>query len=403
MQVNSNAHLTYCSNIHPGESWDATFQNLKKYTTKVKEKLSADRPFGIGLRLSAQAAQTLLEGENLINFRDWLGDHHMYVFTMNAFPYGGFHQQVVKDKVHAPDWTTTDRLKYTLNTFDILSDLIPVGLEGGISTSPLSYRHWHDTPEKLEAAKQTALDHLMTVVMHLQQIKENRGKHLHLDIEPEPDGIIENCDEFIAYFQDYLLRQGAKKLAARTGQSIDEAEESIREHVQLCHDVCHFAVGFEDAGEVITKVRSAGIKTGKIQISAALKGSWNSAESRDQICNNLQSFDEPVYLHQAMVKPTGEEMERYRDLAPALKRMEGVAEGEVRTHYHVPLFTEQYDQLQSTQSDIVDTLIHWLQSPFTQHLEVETYTWDVLPDALKVDIVDSISREMEWVLKKISR
>ena len=402
MQVSSNAHLTYCSNIHPGETWEATFQNLKRYTTKVKEKLSADSPFGIGLRLSAQAAQTLLEGDNLIDFRDWLDDNDMYVFTMNAFPYGGFHQQVVKDKVHAPDWTTSDRLRYTINTFDLLKDLIPLGLEGSISTSPLSYRHWHDSPEKLESVKHTALENLLKVVSHLQHIKETTGKHLHLDIEPEPDGVIESADEFIAYFKDYLLRQGGTKLASRTGQSLAKAEESIRDHVQLCHDVCHFAVGFEDAGEVISKVQSAGIRTGKIQISAALKGSWQSAESRDQISKNLRSFDEPVYLHQAMIRPTDEEMERYCDLAPALERMESVSEGEVRTHYHVPLFTETYDHLQSTQSDIVDTLDQWLQLPFTQHLEVETYTWDVLPDALKVDIVDSISREMDWVLKKIS-
>ena len=402
MQVSTNAHLTYCSNIHPGETWESTLQNLKSYTTKVKEKISIDRPFGIGLRLSAQAAHTLLEGDNLVNFRDWLDNHDMYVFTMNAFPYGGFHQQVVKDKVHAPDWTTADRLKYTINTFDILRELLPPGLEGSISTSPISYRHWHDTPQKLEAAKQTALEHLLTVVMHLEQIKETTGKHLHLDIEPEPDGIIENCDEFIAYFKDYLLHQGATKLASRTGQSLAKAEESIREHVQLCHDVCHFAVGFEDAGEVISKVQSAGIRTGKIQISAALKGSWKSPESRDQVCRNLRSFDEPVYLHQAMIRPTDEPMERYRDLAPALERMGSVNEGEVRTHYHVPLFTETYDKLQSTQSDIVDTLDQWLQSPFTKHLEVETYTWDVLPDALKVNIVDSISREMDWVLKKLS-
>lgn len=402
MQVSSNAHLTYCSNIHPGETWEATFQNLKRYTTRVKEKISADRSFGIGLRLSAQAAQTLLEGENLVDFKDWLSDHDLYVFTMNAFPYGGFHHQVVKDKVHAPDWTTTHRLTYTINMFDLLRDLLPFELEGSISTSPLSYRHWHDTPEKLEVTKQTSLEHLLTVVMHLLEIKETTGKHLHLDIEPEPDGVIENCDEFIAYFNDYLLGQGAKKLAARTGLSFSNAEESIREHVQLCHDVCHFAVGFEDAGEVISKVQAAGIKTGKIQISAALRGSWHSPESRDQISKNLQSFDEPVYLHQAMIKPTGENMERYRDLAPALERMRRVADGEVRTHYHVPLFTEKYDQLKSTQSDIVDTLNQWLQSPFTHHLEVETYTWDVLPDTLKVDIVDSISREMDWVLKRIS-
>jgi hypothetical protein len=58
---------------------------------------------------------------------------------------------------------------------------------------------------------------------------------------------------------------------------------------------------------------------------------------------------------------------------------------------------EGYGVLQSTQDDIRDVLNLQTGRQFTNQLEVETYTWDVLPAELKADIVDSIEREMKWV------
>ena len=136
----ANSHLSYCSNIHPGEAWKDHFQELKTNLPKIKAAVSADQDFGLGLRLSAQAAKELSEPEALKEFQDWLKQNHIYVFTMNGFPYGDFHIKEVKDKVHAPDWTSKERFEYTKNLFDILAHLLPEGQEGGISTSPLSYR-----------------------------------------------------------------------------------------------------------------------------------------------------------------------------------------------------------------------------------------------------------------------
>ena len=34
----------------------------------------------------------------------------------------------------------------------------------------------------------------------------------------------------------------------------------------------------------------------------------------------------------------------------------------------------------------------------TPHLEIETYTWDVLPPSTKPDLTESIVREYEWAL-----
>src|ERR1700712_4024696 len=155
MKTNSG-HLTYCTNIHSGETWADHFQALQLNFPGIKAKLSPDKPMGLGLRLSNVASLDLIKKENLIIFKQWLAENDTYVFTMNGFPYGNFHQTRVKDQVHAPDWTTTDRLNYTLRLFEILIQLLPEGMDGGISTSPLSYRYWFGTPDDLASAKKTA-------------------------------------------------------------------------------------------------------------------------------------------------------------------------------------------------------------------------------------------------------
>ena len=96
MQIEHHqAHLTYCSNIHPGESWDETFHNLKTHTTQVRKGLT-EAPFGLGLRLSHLASLELIKETKLNAFQSWLRKENMYVFTMNGFPYGDFHNQKVK-------------------------------------------------------------------------------------------------------------------------------------------------------------------------------------------------------------------------------------------------------------------------------------------------------------------
>lgn len=402
MQINKHqAHLTYCSNIHAGESWTATFSNLKEYVTKVRDGLT-NESFGIGLRLSNEASLEILEQNNLEVFKEWLEKENMYVFTINGFPYGGFHNQVVKDDVHTPDWTTLDRLNYTKRLFDILAVLLPEGLDGGVSTSPLSYRFWHKDEEALELAKNTSCDHLSELVIHLSEIKNRTGKSLHLDLEPEPDGMLETTTEFVDYFNNYMLDRGAKSIAQSLNINLDDANEMIREHFQLCYDVCHFAVGFEKPKEAINRILNAHINIGRIQISAALgSGTITSSDDRAMVKDQLQRFDEPTYLHQAVIKKEDNKLDRFPDLGVALDALDNADYKEIRTHYHVPVFTETYGRLLSTQQDIVDTLAVWSEKNFTNHLEVETYTWDVLPKPMQTDIVSCVVRELDWVRKTI--
>ncbi|RYD76490.1 MAG: xylose isomerase [Sphingobacteriales bacterium] len=385
MEINS-AHLTFCTNIYAGESWAAHFSVLTDSFPVLKAALSPEQPMGIGLRLSNLASIEILEANHLHEFKKWLNDNGGYVFTMNGFPYGGFHHTRVKDQVHAPDWTTTERLEYTIRLFHILAELIPEGIDGGISTSPLSYKPWFSDLQERKVATIAATNHILKVAEELSTIKAKSGKTLHLDIEPEPDGFLESGPEFIDWYENVLLQSG--KL---TG-------DVIRKHICLCYDVCHFAIGYEPHAEIIDELKAKGISVGKIQISAALKAKLPEvAEERNLVINALGRFDEPTYLHQVIAQQHDGRLIRYPDLSNALADKENTNAREWRAHFHVPIFVEDMGLVQSTQADIKSVLDYHKKNPFTNHLEVETYTWEVLPAALKAPLNDSIIRELRWV------
>jgi hypothetical protein len=391
-------HLTYCTNIHAGESWKDHFAALKNNFPAIKEKLSPGKPIGIGLRLSNEASIELIKKENLSVFKKWLKDQNAYVFTMNGFPYGGFHRTIVKDQVHTPDWVTDKRVEYTLRLFHILTALIPEGMDGGVSTSPLSYRLWFTTQEQTSKARDIATKNIIRIIESLIQIHQSTGKLLHLDIEPEPDGLLETGNEFIEWFENDLLPIGIPVIKAKLNVSSQKAEDLIKEHLCLCYDICHFAIGYEPHQSIIDDIKRRGIKIGKIQISAALKAEMNLSENeRKSIKQNFEKFNEPVYLHQVVARTRDGRLLRYPDLPEALKEKDNSSVNEWRAHFHVPVFAEKFDLLSSTQDEIAEVLSLQKKEPFTNHLEVETYTWEVLPQDLRLPLQDSIIRELEWV------
>lgn len=393
-----HGYLTYCTNIHAGESWNDHFAALQQNIPGIKKRISHNQPFGIGLRVSHQASLQLQEKEALNIFKDWLKKEDCYVFTMNGFPYGGFHRTKVKDDVHAPDWTTTERVSYTIRLFNILSALLPEGMEGGISTSPLSYKYWHAAGQQ-QAVFDKTTKNILQVVEHLIQIKKKTGKLLHLDIEPEPDGLLGDGPEFFDWYDRYLLSMGKESLQQSFGYTIAQSEEAIKEHLQLCYDVCHFAVGYEDHHAVVSQLQEKKIKVGKIQISAALKAIMpDSLIEREEVVKSFRHFNESTYLHQVVARMADGSFNHYPDLPEALNDAANPSTKEWRSHFHVPLFVQDYGLLKSTQDDIRTVLSIQAKQPFTKQLEVETYTWEVLPDALKVPLSESIIREMEWVI-----
>jgi len=402
MNVKDNVHLTYCTNIHPGETWEETFDNIKRFTIQVKNRLAPKKPFGIGLRLSQKSASVLLHGNNLSNFKSWLNANGLYVFTMNGFPYGEFHNTVIKDQVHYPDWTSQDRVNYTKDLMTILAYLLPDNVDGGVSTSPLSYKYWFDNEEDLDTAKKKACQSLIEIVLLLANIKKTTGKILHLDIEPEPDGLLENTKEVVDFYQDYLFIDGLLAIQKKLNCDSLEAKNHILNHIQLCYDVCHFALAFESPEFVISSMLKEGIKIGKVQISAAIKCKKSSTVPiyTQQTC--LLQFDEPTYLHQSVVKLNDDSLIHFSDLSEGINLMTDSNFKEIRTHFHVPIFVSSFQVLESTQNDIIDAMALWKNLKYCNHLEVETYTWSILPEHLQTDITSSITRELEWVTKQLS-
>ncbi|MUG92130.1 metabolite traffic protein EboE [Scytonema sp. UIC 10036] len=416
--TNNNFHLTYCTNIHPGEEWNKVFANLKQYIPSLKAQLVSSNPrllqevgdfaahqnpFGIGLRLADVATKELLQGNNLTEFQSWLTEQNLYVFTLNGFPFGGFHWQVVKDQVYAPDWSKQERLDYTIRLVHILAQLLPSGVEGSISTLPLSYKPWFKGNQLFQASvTSSATLHIAELVAEMVKIKHETGKNIHLDLEPEPDGLIENAAEVVDYFQTYLLPIGGDYLVKHLGISLEAAELHLLNHVRVCYDTCHFAVEYEDPMTVFQKFQSAGIQVGKIQISAALQVKISiDIEHRRLIKEKLLPFAESTYLHQVIARDSYGKLHRYRDLEQALPDLESTTASEWRIHFHVPIFIRDYQLFQSTQDDITTVLELLQDNHACDHLEIETYTWEVLPKEMKLDLPSSLQREYEWVLSKM--
>jgi sugar phosphate isomerase/epimerase len=426
MQLNNypDRHLTYCTNIHPGEEWEAVFNQLKKNIPPLKQRLAPEAPFGIGLRISAIAARQLRDDENLSAFKEWLNSEELYVFTINGFPYGSFHGTVVKDKVYKPDWTTSERLDYTLDLIAVLDELLPEGMEGGISTSPLSYKYWIEEDDK--AAQENifarSTEQLAKAAKKMADIRNTSGKMIHLDIEPEPDCLLENTAETVAFFTDWLFPVGSKHLGEEYGMEKEQAVELLRNHIRVCYDTCHFAVEYESPESAIQAFEKAGIRIGKTQISAALKARFETASQRKALIQRLQEFEEDTYLHQVVERNSAEALKQYRDLPDAfitppedMNDKNSVNDvdkendtntvnepTEWRIHYHVPIFADAFNGMESTRNEITESLDILLNETDCTHFEIETYTWNVLPDYLKMNITDSIEREYTWVIAQIS-
>lgn len=323
------AHLSYCTNIHPAESWADTFQVLKTHVLAVRERLrdkgllAANESFAIGLRLSARAASELLEGGNLKEFQQWLSETNTYVFTINGFPYGSFHGTRVKEKVFQPDWTEPARLAYTKDLFTILAAIARPGIGASVSTLPGSHKSF-GADEKL------ILKNLISLAGWLDELAEKSGHDFHLGLEPEPLGHFENTAETLAFFQ---------RLHAAAPNS-----ECIRRRIGVNYDACHFALEYDLAGEALSALTDADIRISKIHLSSAL-----ALDPLDPVAvAAIRAFDEPVYFHQVLVRGNDGNLTRFRDLPDFLEARVSDEAEEARVHFHIPLDAEPAAPLRST-------------------------------------------------------
>jgi sugar phosphate isomerase/epimerase len=391
------AHLTYCSNIHPGETWAEVRANLERYVPSVRDQVAPGQPFGVGLRLSAQAASDLSRVPVLEELRDFLARNDLYVFTVNGFPYGKFHGARVKEGVYLPDWRNDERLRYTDELADLLAKLLPDGLQGSVSTVPGAFK----PAVQDERDAQRIAENLYRHVAHLVELKRRTGRHIALALEPEPCCYLETVDETVEFFNRYLFRGPALAgLSELTGLSKADAATAMHDHIGVCLDLCHAAVEFEDPVGCVKQLQAAGIGIPKMQISSGLR----LAELSTRALDGLRQFDDPVYLHQ-VVETGPDGLTRYLDLPQAMRSLEGRGHQgrEWRVHCHVPVFLDDLGYFSSTQAFIRDVLRLHNQAPVSDHLEVETYTWNVLPEHLRAGGMDqAIARELTWVREELS-
>src|SRR5262245_16423571 len=176
-------HLTYCTNIHRGETWAETRAALHRHLPAVKRRVAPDSPMGVGLRLSNVASETLArEASELAQFKAFLAEHGLYVFTINGFPYGPFHGTRVKEDVYQPDWRFPERLAYSNRLADLLSELLPedAGIDGSVSSVPATFRPLAGTPDALQRIQANLLQH----AAHLVGLRERTGRTITLALEP---------------------------------------------------------------------------------------------------------------------------------------------------------------------------------------------------------------------------
>ncbi len=380
--------LAYCTNIHPAETWAETLGALNSHVLAVRDRLietgdqAPDRPYPIGLRLSALAARQLLSDDNLAAFKDWLNENHSYVFTINGFPYGSFHGTRVKEKVFLPDWTTFERLEYTQNLFEILAEIAPKSTGGSVSTLPGSHKSF-------KADESAIQENLIRLAFHIDDLSQKHQIDLHLGLEPEPLGHFENTQETLKFFE---------RLHARA-----KSPAIIEKRIGVNFDSCHFALEFDGAAPALDSISGAGIRLSKIHLSNAL-----AFDPRDPAAlEEIRKYDEPIYFHQVIALRPDQTLQRFSDLPLFLEDLDcgKISPGdfqEARVHFHIPLDAQPIKPLRSTHFHVEETL-RWCQTHPTacSHFEIETYTWAVLPKTLQRPVEQQIASEYRWVLDQL--
>ncbi|MEU1345095.1 metabolite traffic protein EboE [Streptomyces sp. NPDC005827] len=390
----STVHLAYCSNVHQAEDLDGVVAQLAAYAEPVRARLGADR-LGIGLWLARGVVTELVaDAGALTRLRDELRARGLETVTLNAFPYAGFHREVVKKDVYLPDWADDARLRYTLDCARVLAALLPDdAARGSVSTLPLAWRApW--PPERSEAARR-ALDLLTD---GLAELERDTGRTVRVGFEPEPGCVVET-----------------------TEQAVRELGGLDPERLGVCLDACHLAVQFEDPDAALGRLAAAGLPVVKLQASCAVE----AADPADPDARAaLERLAEPRFLHQTRTTAgsssgapagpggtadsggPGGTVLGADDLPEALAGSLPTGTGPWRVHFHAPLHAAPEPPLRTTSGQLGAVLSGLLGGPsaLCDHIEVETYTWSVLPrpPAGRAGLVDGIAAELAWAGEQLT-
>ena len=369
--------LSYCTNVHPGNSLDEVTAGLSRHAAAVRDRRGGG-PLGTGLWLSAAVVRELSDPAARRRLADFLAAERFAVYTLNAFPFGDFHGRRVKENVYRPDWADPARLDYTLAAAGVLADLLPPGAEGSLSTLPLSFKPFH---AGAAAPADRWRTNLVAAARGLHRLWRDTGRRLRLAVEPEPFCSLETTAEAVAFFADLFADADREGL-----------EPVVREYVGVCLDVCHQAVEFEDLAESVAALARAGVRINKVHITAAveLPDPAGNVEGR----RRLAEFVEERYLHQTFARlPDGRRL-RAEDLTAELclqPPAEWLAADAWRVHFHVPVSEDRLGPLTTTRPAVAEALSAVAGLDYAPDLEVETYTWGVLPEERRRQIAPDLA------------
>jgi hypothetical protein len=398
MRLPSN-HLGYSTLVHSGDTWEDMRASLETYAPEVKERVSPTEPYAVSLRLSGASARTLAgDPAERSRLRTWLDRHDMYVFTVNAFPYGPFKGRRVMEDVYEPDWSTEERVAYTNQVADVLADITPPSMSPSIQTAPLAFR----ANVRNEDDVRRITRNVMRTVAHLAELERRTGRRVKLALEPEPFCLLETTAETLDYFRERVWSpEGIRTLCSLTGLPASEAPGLVRRHLGIVFDIGHQSVEFEDIAASLRSLRDAGVPIFKLQAAAALR----VPEVTEEAVSALEAFTDTIYLSQTTESRDGR-LTKMLNLGDAIAAWRKDPDGkrEWRTHFHVPIFLDDLGGFGTTRSGIEDALALHAEVPLSDHLEIETYTWDVLPAHLKTgDITDYVVREWTWLQERLPR
>ncbi len=375
----STLPLSYCTNVHPGRTVSEVVQGLEHYTAPVQS--AHGEPIAAGLWLAAAVVRELRESPAALErLQRALADHRLDCYTLNAFPYGDFHSERVKEQVYLPDWTTHARREYTQQCAELLAQLLPEGTEGSLSTVPLGFKEFAREPDFVDRC----IGQLLDLARSLDDLHDDAGRVIRLAIEPEPLCVLETTAETVHFFE----RLQAAAEAAGLG-------DVARRHLGVCYDVCHQSVEFEDVAASIARLNSAEVRINKVHLTCALRLE-RPAENREGR-QALARYVEPRYLHQTLARRRNGEILRCVDLHEelcAVPPVEFLEAEEWRTHFHVPVNAESIGPLRTTRDDLRRAVEAASRLPYAPHLEVETYTWGVLPGERKPSLVEGLAAEL---------
>ncbi|MER6436636.1 metabolite traffic protein EboE [Streptomyces sp. NPDC001185] len=366
----TTVHLAYCTNVHPAETLDGVLAQLRDHCEPVRRRLGRDR-LGIGLWLARDAAHTLATDPSALRaLRTALDGRGLEVVTLNGFPYEGFGAEEVKYRVYRPDWADPERLDHTTALARVLAQLLPDDVtEGSVSTLPLAWRTAHDADRAA-----TARSALTTLAERLDALHELTGRSVRVGLEPEPGCTVET-----------------------TADALGPLTALGHDRIGVCVDTCHLATSFEDPHTALDALVEARVPIVKSQLSAALHAEHPHLP---EVRAALAAFDEPRFLHQTRTTTTAAGLRGTDDLGEALTGDALPDTAPWRAHFHVPLHAAPAAPLTSTLPVLKAALTRLVGGPrpLTRHLEVETYTWQALPPALRprgrAQLADGIAAEL---------